>query len=156
MVSFMIKLYALALCGFLASCAFTKPFWRPKASTLPSAGGVGVITHAVLHNDKRCLFDDYTKEIISALEAGKHPGLLGFSLRFQVLGNEVWTMTAWVDETSMRNFVKSPLHRVAIASAGRAIKSMQVRQFPMDHTQFPPNWESAMEALSKPEGQSHE
>lgn len=146
-----IKILALAL--GLSSCTVARPFSRPPAPPpLPDETVVVVVTHAELWDDRREAFDDYTSLLVDALDEGRFEGLIGFSVRKELLGDRVWTMSVWSDEAAIESFTRSPLHRAAMARAGRAIKSMRLRRLRARPEEIPLSWERALAALEAPEG----
>ena len=140
---------ALALLG---GCAISTSFQGPgydRASgtvTLPGQDTVVVaLTHAVLGNSRRN-FDRGVERVVDSLE--QQPGLIGYSLRRQLFGNEAWTLTVWRDEASLEAFVRSRPHREAVRSAAGELTSAAFRRVELPAAEIPIDWDTALEYLA--------
>lgn len=155
-----LKLRSLSLVALLiataAGCAISRPFSGPGlaahgiAADDPRETVTVVITHAKLDNSRRGPFDDYTRRLVEALDSGEFAGLVGFSVRKELLGNEVWTMSTWTDHAAVDRFAGSALHREAIARARHAIVSLRVRYVRVAPADVPLSWERALWHLEQP------
>lgn len=147
----MTRLLALlaALAGLLPGCAVARPFSGPAvdAGAPPDAPVTMVITHAVVDRARRRPFDDYTRRLVAALDAGQYEGLVGFSVRKELLGDEVWTVTVWSDPQAMQRFAGSELHRDAMRRAGDALRSVEVRHVQASRAELPWSWERVLAEL---------
>jgi heme-degrading monooxygenase HmoA len=141
------KLLAVLL---LSGCTIAKPFSAPKGTPAPTAPVTVVVTYALLDNEQRQPFDDYTERLADSLDAGQYPGLVGYSIRKEILGDEVWSLTAWTDLNAMVNFARSGLHAEAKSRASHAIRELQVRHFELEPSALPPSWELALGYLDAP------
>jgi Domain of unknown function (DUF3291) len=76
-------------------------------------------------------------------------GLVGYSMKAQILGKKAWTLSVWEDETALQDFVHRAPHadimRKPILQPG---KSKFVR-FSLAGSSVPPNWDEALERLKK-------
>jgi heme-degrading monooxygenase HmoA len=148
---------ALALVPALGGCAVARPWSQPGASppALDAAADRAtvtlVITHAVLDGARRKPFDAYTGRVVEALQSGTVPGLVGFSVRKELFGDQVWTMSAWTDRAASRRFAAASPHREALEQASHAIRSVRVRTFEVPRGAPPPSWEEALRWLERPE-----
>jgi len=148
---------ALALAPALGGCAVARPWSTPGApAPAPGAAAGGatvtlVITHAVLDGARRKPFDEYTGRVVEALRSGTVPGLVGFSVRKELFGDQVWTMSAWTDREASRRFAAASPHREALEQASDAIRSVRVRTFEVPRDAPPPRWEEALRWLERPE-----
>lgn len=138
-------LAAAAVTSLLCACAISTPF-RGMAPATDSA--VLVVTHAVLDPRTRADFDAQTRNVVDGLPL--QPGLLGYSVRRELLGNQVWTITVWADEAARARFVASALHREAMAEGSAAITSIRVRRFALPEGSLPVRWRQALELLDGP------
>lgn len=68
------------------------------------------------------------------------PGLIAHRQGIRSFGAEVWTMTAWQSEDSMRAFVRGPAHAAARRQAGFAIEAMSSWQLDCAVEQIPLRW----------------
>ncbi len=132
----------------IAGCAVARPFATTGADRLEQEQRVlVVVTHAVIHPERRGAFDEYVDRLVDVMDASKVDGLIGFSIRKQLLGNEVWTLTVWRDEVALAAFMRSGLHREAVQRAGDAVASLRSHHFQIDGASSPPSWTSALSAL---------
>jgi hypothetical protein len=76
-------------------------------------------------------------------------GLVGYSMRAQLLGKKAWTLSVWTDEGSLQEFVRKPPHadtmRKSIIQPG---KSRFVR-YALAGSKVPPSWDEALAQLEK-------
>jgi len=74
-------------------------------------------------------------------------GLVGYSMRMQVLGKKAWTLSVWEDETALQEFVSKSPHadtmRRPILQPG---KSKFVR-WKSSGSSVPPSWKDALQQL---------
>lgn len=138
------------LAPLLAACTVATPFRPGPAGSAAGGEGTAIValSHAVLHAEGRDVFDAHLRKIVASL--GDQPGLIGYSLRRQWLGNEVWTMTVWVDDASRERFVRGTRHRTAVAEAGGVLKSVRFRRFEHPAGEFPLTWDQALRRLEQP------
>ena len=147
------SLVLLSLLTF--GCTISTPFRGPgydRGSGVTVAGNNTVIvslTNAVLHDDGklRDTFDRYVEQVVDSLEGRE--GLVGYSLRRQLLGNEAWTMTVWRDENSLRQFVNSGPHQAAIREAFPSLKSARFARVEVSRDEIPISWERAEQLLEQ-------
>ena len=135
----------------LAACTFSRPFTGPgydstRGVTLDSAGEevVMVLTHARL-GDGRDTFDDNVSSILDTLE--QQPGLIGYSVRIEILGDDAWTMTVWDEEANVDRFVRSSRHQTAIHESLSELTDMRFLRKRMPRSEVPVDWEQALQML---------
>lgn len=137
----------LLACGvMLAGCTFATPY-RSVAGQAAEPGETRVValTHAVLDPATRREFDRRTEAIFNVL--GQQPGIVGYSVRRQFFGNEVWTMTTWRDEASRARFVASQMHRDGIAAGGGAVRLGRFARIEVPAAETPISWSRALTLL---------
>jgi heme-degrading monooxygenase HmoA len=78
----------------------------------------------------------------------RQPGLLGYSVRRELLSNEVWTMTVWSSDEARRNYVYSPLHQEAITETYGAIRQARFARYVTTAAELPPTWPAALQRLA--------
>jgi heme-degrading monooxygenase HmoA len=148
-----------ALAVAASGCTVARPFSRPgpgPAAAIPEGGRstvTVVLTHAALEGSKRGPFDEYTRRVVDALESGTVAGLVGFSVRREIFGDQVWTMSVWADREASRTFAASSPHREAMERASDAIRSLRVVSFEVPPSAVPPSWEDALRRLDRPEAE---
>ena len=144
----------LLVVGFFAyvlgGCAIGRP-WRGPGLTRDHGGAPVIVsvTHAVVDRSRGGNFDDYVWIVARAMDDREFAGLVGYSIRKEILGDEVWTVTAWTSEDALVAFVRSGTHQRAIASAGKAIVSMRTQRVWLPPSELPVSWERAEAILAQ-------
>ena len=140
---------ALALLG---GCAISTPFQGPgydRSTGVSSDRADGIVivalTHAVLGKERRN-FDRGVDRVVDSL--AQQPGLIGYSLRRELFGNEAWTMTVWRDEASLEDFVRSSTHQQAIRDGAGELAGVNFSRFELPATELPIGWDTALEYLA--------
>lgn len=134
--------------GCAVSTPFAGPGYRASTGLIPKLGGETVVvalTSAVLDGERRAAFDRATTEVADAM--GTVEGLVGFSFRKELLGDRVWTLSAWEDEAALTNFVRSGLHRAAVRAGRPAAGEFRFYSFRVPADQIPLAWQRALELL---------
>jgi heme-degrading monooxygenase HmoA len=106
-----------------------------------------VLTHAVVDPAQRTAFDAHTRRVDDSLDA--QPGLIAHSLRRELFGNSVWTMTIWTDAQASMRFSGSSAHAAAKREAGRALLSLRTVRLELPRNELPPSWERMLSELDK-------
>ena len=139
----------LLLAGLLGACSVATPFRKVAAGTGQAEQGttVVVITEATLggSSEQRSGFWTGVQSVQAVLPS--QPGLIGYSLRQELLGNRVWTMTIWQSELDVRRFADTATHRQAMESGAEALINLRFARFQRDQRMPAPTWEEAMVAL---------
>jgi quinol monooxygenase YgiN len=143
----------LAAAGLVAlllpSCAVSTGF-RTNAAERdglpPDALLVVAVTNALVDGDGRGAFDDATDELAKGLP--EQPGLVGWSLRRELFGPEVWTVTVWRDAAALRAFVGGAEHRAYVAALSDAIVDMRTLRFEVRADELPVRWSAVLERLA--------
>lgn len=130
----------------LGGCTIATPYRSlPGQAAEPGETRVVALTHAVLDPATRRDFDRQTEKIFNVL--GQQPGIVGYSVRRQLFGNEVWTMTVWRDEASRARFVTSQMHRDGIADGGKAVRQGRFVRIEVPAAEAPIPWDRALALL---------
>lgn len=134
--------------GWLSACAISTPFRGPGYDssdgillTLNAEQSVVVgLTKAVIGSDreKNKDFDRNLWNVVDRLNA--QPGLIGYSVRKQLFGDELWTMTVWKDEASLIAFVQSQSHTRAIEEGDVALTDSSFVRVIVDAKSIPLEW----------------
>lgn len=140
-----ISLTVMAFIPFLGSCCYTAPFRRVEP--LDGHAGVLVTLSAVEHRkgQRKAFFAD-TRRVLADLP--NQSGLVGYSFRFQLLGNKAWTMTAWKDETARERFSKSPIHLAAVRNSRTTAQNMRFITVRVPASSLPMPWSTALRLLN--------
>lgn len=96
------------------------------------------VTHARVDSAQRKLFDDGASRVLQSLPS--QPGLIGYSVRKQLFGDEVWTATVWTDETAMLQFVRSPDHVRAVRESSSAVRTIEYARLHVRRSALPVSW----------------
>ncbi|MEL6977897.1 MAG: antibiotic biosynthesis monooxygenase [Pseudomonadota bacterium] len=145
------RLAALGAALSLAGCALATPFETAEgaapAHQTGRATAIIAITEARLGDDAalRSAFWTNVERVEASLEG--QPGFLGHSKRTKLLGDVVWTMTAWTDEDSLDAFVGGEVHQAAIAEAYAGLEGARFVRFEVERGAVPPDWDAALERL---------
>lgn len=139
----------LLLAGLLSACSVATPFRKISAGIGQAEEGttVVVITEATLGGsaEQRSGFWTGVRSVQAVLPS--QPGLIGFSLRQELLGNRVWTMTVWQSELDIRRFADTATHRQAMQSGAAALINLRFARIQRGQRMPVPTWEEAMDAL---------
>lgn len=129
-------------------CSVARPFRATELleQTPKDRQVLVVLTYAELDPKTREPFDDYVRLLDQELDQKSTPGLLGYALRKEVLGDRAWTMTAWQDEASMQRFLRGDTHVDAVADASEAVTCMKFQKLSLPAQEVPLSWDRA-EAL---------
>ncbi len=143
------------LAAFVSSgCAISTPlrgpgYDRDKGITLPDVGDkvVVALTHATL-SERRRNFDEDVNLVANSLATTD--GLIAYSLRKELLGDEAWTMTVWRDEAALEAFVASAVHQRAIRNSAQELAAARFWRFEIDRSMLPISWETALARMQLP------
>ncbi len=79
------------------------------------------------------------------------PGLIGYSVRKEIFGNEVWTMSAWISEEALTQFLEGRAHRDAVAKGGIPPAKVRSAYTWIPAKRLPISWEYAQQLLEENE-----
>ena len=148
------RIFAALLCAIgLGGCTVSTSFQGPgfesrEGITLSGTTPVVVsITHATLVDDgaRRETFWRLSGEVIDSLD--EQPGLVGYSVRRELLGDEAWTMTVWSEDATRRDFIAGPTHRQAMADAYESLAEARFATVEVERSDIPLSWDRALELL---------
>ncbi len=144
------RLAVVLLVPLLGGCAISLPF-RDLSDGRPPTGATRVValTYAELDGAKRGSFDQASAEVVRSL--AQQPGVVGYKLRREPLGDAVWTMTVWEDEAARAAFVRSPVHMAAIQSGAGAIRQGRFARVEVPADEAPLSWRRALAVLDSAE-----
>lgn len=104
------------------------------------------LTHGRLGPGERRAFDRHTQRVYASL--AQRPGFVGGAIRREIFGRQVWTMTAWVDERSLVEFIRSSHHHDAIQETGGLFVHTQFVRTVVPRRELPLTWDRALEVLA--------
>lgn len=145
---------AAGLCSLavLAGCsdlAVSKPFVWPGLHARqpgPQERVLVAVTHAQLGSHRTAFFAA-SRQVLDQLDG--QPGLVGYSVRSRLFGQEVWTVTVWSDDASLEAFVRSPAHLQAMRAGQSALRTMQYHRFEMPVAELPLDWRRVLDELAR-------
>jgi heme-degrading monooxygenase HmoA len=142
------RLALASLAGLVVGCTIATPFRQLQPEPEGhDATVVLVLTHAIVDNETRAPFDDYTARVVASLK--NQPGLIGYAVRRQLFGNEAWTMTVWRDDAARAAFVLGTMHQEAMLNGGPALTSARFRRLQVPASEVPVSWRRAEELLDE-------
>ncbi len=136
---------------WLGGCAIATPW--PRIAATPDGGDekvVLVLTHVVVDPKQRSEFDRQTGKVLASMSS--HPGLIGYAARRQLFGNEGWTMSVWASDEARAQFVRSAVHREAIAKSMPALVTVELKRLTLARTDLPADWDQVLSLLADPAG----
>jgi hypothetical protein len=75
-------------------------------------------------------------------------GLIGYTLRAQPIGRNYWTLSVWMDETSLRGFMRTAPHVELMTSLKPVMGPTMFVQWEIGGTEGRPSWEVALQRLA--------
>jgi quinol monooxygenase YgiN len=97
--------------------------------------------------DRKDAFQAYVDRVLEALP--RQPGLVGYSIRREIAGDRVWTLTAWRNEQARAAFVGSPIHAEAMARALPTLRATRFARVERAPGEGPPTWSEALRWLEE-------
>lgn len=139
----------------LSNCVIGSPFTKSQQSrTLDLKDEQEVvlaITEATTTGSifERFIFWRRVSDVNNDLNNNK--GYLGGSIRRQVFGSKAWTMTVWLDEESLENFVESRIHARAMREGANALEKSNFHRMRVQWKNLPLTWQEAIQELESSE-----
>jgi quinol monooxygenase YgiN len=87
----------------------------------------------------------YTWRIAQQLKAAS--GLIGYTLRAQLLAKSFWTFSAWESEAAMRAFVRASPHREIMAALASYMGRTSFNQWTVKGAELPLRWDDALRRI---------
>lgn len=134
----------------LGACAIGTSFPNLAASGPPDQPVVLVLTRVVVDIPQRAEFDRQNGKVMDSM--GAQPGLLGYSARRELFGPQGWTMSVWASDEARAAFVRSAVHREAIARSAPAIVTVELKRVTLARKDLPRDWDAALRMLDDPVG----
>lgn len=92
-------------------------------------------------------FSEALRHVLADMDA--HDGLVGYSVRRQLFGARVWTMSAWTDRQALRRFLASSAHRAAVRDGGIPRESVVYAFLEVPAREVPVTWPRAKAVLAE-------
>ena len=125
------------------SCTMSTQPWRSFKRAEPERRYVCLVSYLPLASGRHVpglLL--YAMRITAQLR--KSRGLLGYSLRAQLMTKEFWTLSAWEDEASLRDFVRAQPHGRAMTALAPYMGKTRFIRWTITGSEVPPSWEDAL------------
>jgi heme-degrading monooxygenase HmoA len=139
-----------SLTALLSGCAYTAPYRRAslaKSGALPPDHlAVVTLTATEIKPGQRGPFFQDTRRVLDALP--DQEGLLGHAFRFELFGDEAWTITAWRDEAARDAFVRSPEHLAAMRRSRQTAQNLRFVTLRLPISELPPRWRDVLPLLA--------
>jgi heme-degrading monooxygenase HmoA len=148
----MVTLMLGFLMVWLGGCAIGTPWPRLVTSSVEEGNQtvVLVLTRVVVDTQQRSEFDRQTSRVLASM--GSQPGLIGYAARRQLFGDQGWTLSVWVNDEARAAFVRSAVHREAIAKSLPALRVVELKRLTVARKDLPANWDEVLRQLANPEG----
>ena len=127
--------------------------WPRLARATPEAAEetvVLVLTRVVLDTKQRAEFDRQNSWVLASMQ--QHPRLVGYATRRQLFGSQGWTMSVWANDEVRAAFVRSAVHREAMAKSQPALVVVEIKRLTVARTDLPADWDAVLRLLADPEG----
>jgi quinol monooxygenase YgiN len=123
--------------------------WKATVEPSPEREYVALLSFLPLKQGRRLpLFVVYTWRIIRQLKSAR--GLIGYTLRAQLLAKSFWTLSAWESEAAMRAFVQAPPHREIMAALAPYMGQTSFNQWTLKGVELPLRWDDAFRRIREP------
>lgn len=135
---------AILASGCRVGYPFRGPGFDPERGVTivgPDATVVVAITHGTMDSGRGRAFSEQLELVLDSLTARE--GLVGFAVRKELLGREVWTLSAWTDERALDAFTYSPAHRAAVRNGGIRPKAVRSALVELPARELPLDWKRA-------------
>jgi len=127
---------------FLSGCRIGYPFKGPGYDSCR-----GVVHPDAVAPGSQDKFSQQIRAVLNTMDT--HDGLIGYSVRRELFGSRVWTMSVWIDQESMERFAQSPTHRSAIRQGGIPRESFLSAYTSLDRKSVPISWPDAERLLEE-------
>jgi heme-degrading monooxygenase HmoA len=84
----------------------------------------------------------HTARIMAQLRRSK--GLLGFSLRAELLAKRFWTLSAWQNEAALQAFVRAQPHSQTMRAMASRMGATLFLRWTVKGSELPASWEEAL------------
>lgn len=136
----------------LNACAVGTPWPQltPAPAEVAEQRVVLVLTRVLVDGKQRAEFDRQNSRVLASMQ--QHPGLVGYAARRELFGNQGWTMSVWASDEARSAFVRSSVHREAIAKSQPALLAVELKRMTVARKDLPPDWDAVLRLLADPEG----
>ena len=126
--------------------------WRATTPPDPDDTYVVTITRLPLRRHTRIPSLMRATWHITRLLAHSH-GLIGYSLKADLLHKTFWTVSAWQSTEALHRFVRSDAHLHAMRNIGPHMNQPRINTFTTHGADLPPRWTDVRRRLATAESQ---
>jgi hypothetical protein len=123
--------------------------WKATAQASPEREYVVLLSFLPLKQSRRIPVTLlYTWRIAQQLKSAR--GLIGYTLRAQLLAKSFWTLSAWESEVAMRAFVRASPQREIMAALALYMGQTSFNQWTIKGAELPLRWDDAVGRIKEP------
>jgi hypothetical protein len=117
--------------------------WRSFGRAEPERQYVALLSYLPLKRGWQIpSFLRHTVRITGQLRRSR--GLVGYSLRAQLVAKRFWTLSAWEDEAALRGFVQAQPHARTMAALAPHMGETSFIRWTVRGSELPVSWEGAL------------
>jgi heme-degrading monooxygenase HmoA len=117
--------------------------WNAAVQASPEGEYVALLSFLPLKQRRRLpWFAFHTWRVVQQLKSSR--GLIGYSLRAELLAKSFWTLSAWESEAALRAFVQAPPHREIMAALQPHMGQTSFDRWTVKGTELPLHWDEAL------------
>jgi quinol monooxygenase YgiN len=121
--------------------------WKRVQPIQPEATYVVTITKLPLRTYRRIpRIMRATWRIVRQLR--RSDGLVGYSLKADLIHKTFWTTSAWSDDAAVAAFARSDVHRAAMTALQPHMDGARIETFTLSGSEVPPTWRDVAEKLT--------
>jgi hypothetical protein len=121
--------------------------WRAMADVDPEGTYVVTMTRLPLRRHTRIpAVMRATWKIVR--ELARSDGLVGYSLKADLIRKTFWTVSAWESTAGLHAFVRSDVHVRAMTDVGPHMAEPRIETTSMPGTDLPPSWSRVRDRLT--------
>jgi len=126
--------------------------WTQASEPDPDRRYLAILTHYPLQAGRRTSrVLGYVRLVQRRLD--ECDGLIGYALRANFYRQQLWTLSVWSDEASLRAFLDDIAHQQASDDLMAYVTGAETRQWWIQGHEIPPTWDDALAQLSDPSGE---
>ncbi|MEM7013787.1 MAG: antibiotic biosynthesis monooxygenase family protein [Verrucomicrobiota bacterium] len=131
--------------------SFRGPGYDPNSGVTTKLEGPVIIalTDGKIKRGSGAAFFKELRQVLDAIPESE--GLIGYAVRKELLGNKVWTLSAWTSRDALKRFVSSESHRQAVKAGGISPATVHSVTLEMSPSELPISWKRVENILEDAE-----
>ena len=127
--------------------SFRGPGYDPDSGVTAKTPGpvIVAVTAGEIGSGEGRAFLGELKRVLDAIP--ESDGLIGYAVRKELLGNKVWTLSAWTSHDALNRFVQSESHRQAVKAGGISRATVRSVTLEMSPGELPVSWKRVEKIL---------